>query len=68
MLAYLLGNGLHDTASAFRQELGLGEDIFDATMAKKYEILLEKKWISVVRLQKKACPRHDLILPLLRKN
>ncbi|KAI1250723.1 protein with putative role during mitosis [Eutypa lata] len=48
LLAYLLGNGLHDTASAFRQELGLGEDIFDATMAKKYEILLEKKWISVI--------------------
>lgn len=54
MLAYLLANDLHDTASAFRRESNLGEDTFDATIAKKYEVLLEKKWISVVRLQKKA--------------
>ena len=35
-----------------RDELGLGETFDDAT-SKKYEGLLEKKWISVVRLQKK---------------
>jgi platelet-activating factor acetylhydrolase IB subunit alpha len=39
-----------------RQELGLGEDVFDAATTKKYEGLLEKKWTSIVRLQKKACP------------
>lgn len=54
MLAYLLANGLHDTASAFRQETNLGEDTFDAAIAKKYEVLLEKKWVGVVRLQRKA--------------
>ena len=35
-----------------REELGLGET-FDEATSKKYEGLLEKKWISVVRLQKK---------------
>lgn len=29
--------------------------MFDATTAKGYETLLEKKWTSIVRLQKKAC-------------
>jgi hypothetical protein len=29
-------------------------DSFDDTTAKKYEGLLEKKWTSVVRLQKKV--------------
>jgi platelet-activating factor acetylhydrolase IB subunit alpha len=37
-----------------RTELGLGEDVFDPATAKKYETLLEKKWTSVVRLQKKV--------------
>jgi hypothetical protein len=32
----------------------LGEDVYDPATAKKYETLLEKKWTSVVRLQKKA--------------
>ncbi len=30
-------------------------DTFDAATSKKYEGLLEKKWTSVVRLQKKVC-------------
>ena len=37
-----------------RAELNIGEDIFDLATAKKYEGLLEKKWTSVVRLQKKV--------------
>lgn len=36
-----------------RTELGIGDSFDDATR-KKYEGLLEKKWTSVVRLQKKA--------------
>jgi platelet-activating factor acetylhydrolase IB subunit alpha len=35
-------------------ELNLNEDVFDGATSKKYETLLEKKWTSVVRLQKKA--------------
>ncbi|KAM7190373.1 WD40-repeat-containing domain protein [Rhypophila sp. PSN 637] len=53
IIAYLAANNLQSTASALRQELNIGEDVFDATTAKKYEGLLEKKWTSVVRLQKK---------------
>lgn len=45
-----------------RTELGLGEDAFDSATAKKYETLLEKKWTSVVRLQKKVCYK-DCDLP-----
>ena len=36
-----------------RTELRLG-DTFDEATSKKYEGLLEKKWTSVVRLQKKV--------------
>ncbi|KAL2150416.1 hypothetical protein VTH82DRAFT_6979 [Thermothelomyces myriococcoides] len=53
LIAYLTSNNLTSTATALRTELGLGEDVFDAATAKKYEGLLEKKWTSVVRLQKK---------------
>ena len=34
--------------------MSLGEDVYDAATAKKYESLLEKKWTSIVRLQKKV--------------
>jgi hypothetical protein len=54
LIAYLSSNNLPSTAAALRAELGLGEDVFDAATAKKYEGLLEKKWTSVVRLQKKV--------------
>lgn len=54
IIAYLTANNLKDTATALRTELSLGEDVFDANTAKKYEGLLEKKWTSVVRLQKKV--------------
>jgi platelet-activating factor acetylhydrolase IB subunit alpha len=54
LIAYLASNNLPQTANALREEIGLGEDVFDAATAKKYEGLLEKKWTSVVRLQKKV--------------
>ncbi|KAH8890303.1 dynein regulator [Thozetella sp. PMI_491] len=53
IIAYLTANNLTSTANAMRAELSLGEEVFDAGTAKKYEGLLEKKWTSVVRLQKK---------------
>lgn len=40
------------SADALRNELGIGDE-FDESTRKKYEGLLEKKWTSVVRLQKK---------------
>ncbi|KAJ8121662.1 hypothetical protein ONZ43_g1945 [Nemania bipapillata] len=52
IIAYLVSNNLPDTATALRTELNLG-DTFDDATSKKYEGLLEKKWTSVVRLQKK---------------
>lgn len=53
MIAYLTSVGLTNTATALREELQIG-DGFDAATSKKYEGLLEKKWTSVVRLQKKV--------------
>jgi hypothetical protein len=41
------------TAAAFREEVNIPSSFDDATR-KKYEGLLEKKWTSVVRLQKKV--------------
>lgn len=52
MVAYLLSVGMAESAATLRQESNLTET-FDDTTAKKYETLLEKKWTSVVRLQKK---------------
>lgn len=54
MIAYLIANNLPDTAAALRKEVNFGEDVFGATTAKKYEGMLEKKWTSIVRLQKKV--------------
>ncbi|KAE8148513.1 Nuclear distribution protein nudF [Aspergillus avenaceus] len=53
MIAYLIASGLHDTAATLRRETELAEDVFDATTAKRYEGMLEKKWTSIARLQKK---------------
>ncbi|PHH63624.1 hypothetical protein CDD81_5605 [Ophiocordyceps australis] len=53
IIAYLAANGLPDSAACLRQEVGLGPEVFDAATTKKYETLLEKKWTSIVRLQKK---------------
>lgn len=52
MVAYLLSTGMIETAASLRKESNLS-DTFDDATAKKYETLLEKKWTSVVRLQKK---------------
>ncbi|KAI1343729.1 WD domain-containing protein [Xylariaceae sp. FL0016] len=52
IIAYLSSSSLPNAAQALREELNLG-DTFDANTSKKYEGLLEKKWTSVVRLQKK---------------
>jgi platelet-activating factor acetylhydrolase IB subunit alpha len=52
MVSYLLSVGMTESANALRQESKLAET-FDDASAKKYETLLEKKWTSVVRLQKK---------------
>jgi platelet-activating factor acetylhydrolase IB subunit alpha len=54
MIAYLSANNLQHAAETLRQELHIG-DHFDSATSKKYEGLLEKKWTSVVRLQKKVC-------------
>jgi platelet-activating factor acetylhydrolase IB subunit alpha len=53
MIAYLTSTNLSNSAAALREELNLG-DSFDAATSKKYEGLLERKWTSVVRLQKKV--------------
>ncbi|KAF8467636.1 WD40-repeat-containing domain protein [Kalaharituber pfeilii] len=53
ILAFLSASGLVDTCASFKEELGLGDDFVDEATLKKYEGLLEKKWTSVVRLQKK---------------
>ncbi|KKY26796.1 putative nuclear migration protein nudf [Diplodia seriata] len=52
IIAYLAASGHPNSAQALTDELGIGESFEDATR-KKYEGLLEKKWTSVVRLQKK---------------
>ncbi|KUJ06467.1 nuclear migration protein-like protein nudF [Mollisia scopiformis] len=52
IIAYLSSQNLTSSAAALREELSIG-DSFDAATSKRYEGLLEKKWTSVVRLQKK---------------
>ncbi|KIW01994.1 nuclear distribution protein PAC1 [Verruconis gallopava] len=52
ILGYLAVAGLPTSAAALRDEIGIGQNFDDAT-ARKYASFLEKKWTSVVRLQKK---------------
>lgn len=54
IIAYLIANDLPETAATLRKELAIAEDSLDAATVKKYETLLEKKWTSTVRLQKKV--------------
>lgn len=61
IIAYLLANNRTNTTTILRSELGLGEDVFDAEVAKKYEPLLEKKWATVDRLEKKVYSYHNSI-------
>ncbi|KAF8860421.1 hypothetical protein BDZ45DRAFT_779057 [Acephala macrosclerotiorum] len=65
IVVYLSANSLSNTAAALRTELNLGENVFDATTAKKYETLLEKKWTSVIRLQKKINLSQPNLLHIL---
>jgi platelet-activating factor acetylhydrolase IB subunit alpha len=53
MIAYLTSVNLSSSAAALREELQIGDN-FNAATSKKYVGLLEKKWTSVVRLQKKV--------------
>lgn len=54
MLSYLHSAGMHDAYDALKQETDNGE--FDPSDVKaKWVGLLEKKWTSVIRLQKKVC-------------
>ncbi|KAL2001469.1 hypothetical protein VTN02DRAFT_1705 [Thermoascus thermophilus] len=52
IIAYLASANLPKSSAALREELAEQITLDDATV-KKYEGLLEKKWTSVVRLQKK---------------
>lgn len=55
IISYLTALNLPNSASlaSLREDLSLNESDFDENTRKKYEGLLEKKWTSVVRLQKK---------------
>ena len=53
IIAYLASANLSHSSAALREELGDSITVDDSTL-KKYEGLLEKKWTSVVRLQKKV--------------
>ncbi|KAI6805693.1 Nuclear distribution protein [Hortaea werneckii] len=53
LIAYLAACGHTTAAQAVRDDVNLPESSFDPATTKKYEGLLEKKWTSVVRLQKK---------------
>jgi hypothetical protein len=53
IITYFSSQNLTNSAAALREELNIG-DSFDAATSKKYEGLLEKKWTSVARLQKKV--------------
>ena len=65
IIAYFTSIKLSDSAAALRKELDIGESFDDAT-SKKYEGLLEKKWTSVVRLQKKVtASAHASVMELM---
>jgi platelet-activating factor acetylhydrolase IB subunit alpha len=49
----LASANLTQSSAALREELGDSITVDDTTL-KKYEGLLEKKWTSIVRLQKKV--------------
>lgn len=60
MIPYLAANNLPSTTAAPRTDLNLEVNGFDAATEKKYENLLERKWTSTVRLQKKPCTKSRL--------
>lgn len=52
--AYLVHSGHSKTIEAFREETERGQELITDETCTKYVGLLEKKWTSVVRLQKKV--------------
>lgn len=67
IIAYLSVINAPKTAAAFREEVSIAPSFDDATR-KKYEGLLEKKWTSVVRLQKKVLFMPRLVSPMILAN
>ncbi|KAJ5379841.1 Nuclear distribution protein nudF 1 [Penicillium cataractarum] len=63
MIAYMTAANLPQSCAALREELGESISVEDSTL-KKYEGLLEKKWTSVVRLQKKIMDLETRIASL----
>ncbi|KAK2006148.1 dynein regulator [Colletotrichum eremochloae] len=59
IIAYLSSINLPNVAAALREELRIGET-FDAATSKRYEGLLEKKWTSSMRLQKRVSKTRHL--------
>ena len=57
---YMLSNGYNEALEAFKKETDMPGEI-----DKKYAGLLEKKWTSVIRLQKKV--RINIIYALLAR-
>jgi platelet-activating factor acetylhydrolase IB subunit alpha len=56
MLSYLHSAGLRDTYEALKRETD-NEDYTTDDPKAKWVGLLEKKWTSVIRLQKKVCKK-----------
>ena len=54
---YMLSNGYNEALDAFKRETDMPGDV-----DKKYSGLLEKKWTSVIRLQKKVSDFHLILL------
>ena len=57
ILDYMHTMGYTQSLAIFRQDSGISEDMFEPGKdpKSKYAGLLEKKWTSVIRLQKKVC-------------
>ena len=56
---YMLSNGYNEALDAFKRETDMPGDV-----DKKYAGLLEKKWTSVIRLQKKVSEFSSLNIPI----
>ena len=56
---YMLSNGYNEALDAFKKETDMPGEI-----DKKYAGLLEKKWTSVIRLQKKVCSNQLTLIKL----
>lgn len=62
MLSYLHNAGMQSTYDALKNETGIDDLELDDPKA-KWVGLLEKKWTSVIRLQKKVLTFHPSPLP-----